>query len=86
MSSLLNSMSLMANFWTDFIDKFNYAWMWFAMAFAIIGVTLLILSRRIARIIKQRNNIEDNDGAYITFLVISLLFIIASVILFIVMG
>ena len=86
MNSLLNSMSLMANVWNDFVANFAYPWMWFATAFAVIGVTLLILSRRIARIIKQRNNIEDNDGAYITFLVISLLFIIASVILFIVMG
>ena len=75
-----------SSFWSDFIGKFSYAWMWFAVIFAIIGVTLLILAKRIARIVKQRNNIEDNDGAYITFLVVACMFIVASVIIFIVMA
>jgi len=73
------------SFWADFIGRFSYAWMWFAMAFAVIGVTLLIMAKRIARIVKQRNNIENNDGAYITGLVVACLFIMASVVIFIIM-
>ena len=88
------------SFWAEFVKKFSSPWIWYALAFAVVGITLLILAKRIARIIKQKgkevlcgrrsllekNNIEKNDGAYITFVVVAMLFIMAAVVLFVVMS
>lgn len=42
------------------------------LCFAILGVALTILARRITRIIRKRNDIDDNDTALITVKVIAL--------------
>lgn len=86
MLTLFNNASFFEVFWEDFKGKFSQTWIWYALAFAVMGVTILILAKRIARLIKQKNNIDKNDGAYVTFMVVAFLFIMASVVLFVVMG
>lgn len=86
MTTYLINANFFENFWADFIKKFSSPWIWYAIAFAVIGITLLILAKRIARLIKQKNNIDKNDGAYVTFMVVAFLFIMASAVLFAVMS
>lgn len=86
LSFLLNNATFMENFWQNFTKKFSSPWIWYALSFAVLGITILILAKRIARIVKQKNNIDKNDGAYLTFVVVAILFLMAAVVLFVVMN
>lgn len=86
MINLLLNANFFQTFWTNFKNKFSSPWIWYALAFAVVGITILILAKRIARIIKQKNNIDKNDGAYVTFVVVAILFLLASLVLFVVMS
>ncbi len=85
MATFLNITGFLEKFWAEFVKNFSSPWIWYALAFAVVGIALLILAKRIARLIKQKNNIDKNDGAYVTFMVVAFLFIMASIILFVVM-
>ena len=42
------------------------------LCFAVLGVALTVLARRITRIIRKRNDIDDNDTALIAIKVMAL--------------
>lgn len=86
MITFLNNTGFFKTFWMGFKSKFSSPWIWYALAFAVVGVTILILAKRIARLIKQKNDIDKNDGAYVTFVVVACMFIMASITLFVVLG
>lgn len=52
------------------------------ISFAILGVAVAVLARRITRVIRKRNDVEDNDSALIAIKTIGLvLMLIAFLIL-----
>lgn len=83
MINFLNSNNFFIDFWDGFVTKLQSPFVWLAIVFAIVGITVAILAKRIARLIKKKNEIADNDGAFITFKIVALLFVIASVLIFI---
>ncbi|MBQ3494052.1 MAG: hypothetical protein IJA69_01410 [Clostridia bacterium] len=48
------------------------------MSFAILGVATAFLARRITRIIRKRNDIDDNDPALITIKAVGLVFMLIA--------
>lgn len=73
-----------SNFWTNFVAKITTTEMIIAIAFAIIGVSLAILARKITCAVRKTSTIEDNDSLYISLKVVGLvcLFIAILIIIF----
>jgi len=53
------------------------------MVLIVIGISLYILSRRIATTIRKNDNIEQNDKALITIRIIAMIIFVIGVIVFI---
>lgn len=53
------------------LEEFKYFFsmpsVWVAFGLLVFGTTLVILARRIARVIRKTNTIENNDKYMITF-------------------
>ena len=77
MNTMLN---VFQTFGQNFVRRMQMPSIIVALVFAIIGVSLAVLGRRVARMVRKSNNIEDNDSVLITFkaigLVISLILLI----------
>lgn len=48
------------------------------LCFAILGVATAFLARRITRIIRKRNDIDDNDPALLTIKAVGLVFMLIA--------
>ncbi len=46
-----------------------------------VGIAIALISRRIARVVKQRNEIKENDKVYVTFKIIGLIIVLAGFVL-----
>lgn len=53
------------------------------MVLIVIGISLYILSRRIATTIRKNDNIEQNDKALVTIRIIAMIIFVIGVIVFI---
>ena len=60
---------------------FSMPQIWFAMFFCIVGVALVLLARRITRVIKKTNHIEDNDRTLVTIKCIGIAMLVITVII-----
>lgn len=49
-----------------------------ALFFAIIGVSTAVLARRIARVIRKRNDIDDGDAALVGVKAVGLVFMLVA--------
>ena len=80
-------MNLMLNvftdFWNNFVERIQIPSVIIALVFAIIGVALAILARRIARVIRKTDDIKDNDGCLIAFKAVGLVCLFISVLIII---
>jgi len=56
-----------------------------AICLCVLGVTIAILARRIARVIRKTNEIADNDRAYITTKIIAVILLFIAVLIIILM-
>ena len=56
------------------------------MSFAILGVATAFLARRITRMIRKRNEIDDNDPALITIKAVGLVFLFVAVLIIVFRG
>ena len=45
----------------SFIRYFSMPQIWVAMALCVVGVSLVLLARRITRVAKDTDKVEDND-------------------------
>lgn len=57
-----------------------------ALAFAIIGVSLAILARRVARVVRKSNEIQENDSVLISMKAVGLVFLFVSVLIIVFRG
>ena len=80
MNLLLN---VFVDFWNNFVDRLRIPAIIVALVFAIIGVALAVLARRIARVIRKSNEISDSDNILITFKAIGLVCLFISVLIII---
>ena len=57
-----------------------------ALAFAIVGVALAVLARRIARVARKSNDIQENDSILISLKAIGLVFLFVSILIIVFRG
>ena len=72
-------MNILLNIFQEFADNFvrriQMPSIIVALAFAIIGVALAVLARRIARVVRKSNEIADNDAILISLKAVGLVFL-----------
>lgn len=83
MNTLLNVFETFAE---NFVRRIQIPAVIVALAFAIIGVALAILARRIARVARKTNDISDSDSVLITVKAIGLVFLFISVLIVVFRG
>lgn len=83
-------MNLMLNVFQTFADNFvrriQMPAVIVALVFAVIGVALAVLGRRVARVVRKSNEVEDNDSVLISFKAVGLVFLFVSVLIIIFRG
>ena len=76
--NLLLEGNVVAGFFDNLLKRLQLADVMIAMCFAVIGVAIAVLAKRITRTIRKRNNIEDNDKILILFKAASLVLIFVA--------
>ena len=76
--NLLLEGNVVAGFFDNLLKRLQLADVIIAMCFAVIGVAIAVLAKRITRTIRKRNNIEDNDKISILFKAASLVLIFVA--------
>lgn len=76
-------LNVFTDFWNNFIDRMQIPSVIVALVFAVVGVALAILARRIARVIRKTNDIQDNDSCLIAFKAVGLVCLFVSVLIII---
>lgn len=71
------------DFWTNFIARITTVEMIIAICFAILGVSLAIIARKITRVVRKVDEIEDNDSLYISLKVVGLVFLFVAILIII---
>ena len=83
MNILLN---VFQEFGENFVRRIQMPSIIIALAFAIVGVSLAVLARRIARAVRKSNDIADNDGVLISLKAVGLVFLFVSVLIIVFRG
>ena len=76
-------LNVFTDFWNNFIERMQIPSIIVALVFAVVGVSLAVLARRIARVIRKTNDIKDNDGCLIAFKAVGLICLFVSVLIII---
>lgn len=83
-------MNILLNIFQEFADNFvrriQMPSIIIALAFAIVGVSLAVLARRIARVVRKSNEIADNDAVLISLKSVGLVFLFVSVLIIVFRG
>ena len=72
------------DFWSSFAPRLGSAEIIVAIVLAVIGLSIAVLARRIARAIKDENDIPGDSKVLLTLKTIALVFIVSSAIIFMV--
>ena len=83
MNILLN---IFQQFGENFLRRIQMPSIIVALAFAVVGVALAILARRIARVVRKSNDIADNDAILISLKVVGLVFLFVAVLIIVFRG
>lgn len=83
MNILLN---VFQEFGENFVRRIQMPSIIIALAFAIVGVALAVLAKRIARAVRKSNDIADNDGVLISLKAVGLVFLFVSVLIIVFRG
>ncbi len=83
MNTLLN---VFQTFGENFVRRLQMPAIIVALVFAVIGVSLAVLGRRVARVVRKTNDISDNDSVLITFKAIGLVCLFVSVLIVVFRG
>lgn len=83
MNTLLN---VFQTFGENFVRRIQMPAIVIALVFAIVGVALAVLGRRVARVVRKNNDISDNDSVLITFKAIGLVCLFISVLIVVFRG
>ncbi len=79
MSNLLSAFTqFLSTYFGNILDMIMSVEIILGICFAVLGVATCILARRITRIIRKRNEIDDNDSALVTIKVVGLVFMLVA--------
>ena len=78
MNLLLN---IFTDFWDSFLVKIQIPAIIVALALAVVGVAFAVLGRRVARVVRKSNNIEDNDPVLISFKAVGIACLFISILI-----
>ena len=78
MDLLLN---VFKDFWDSFILKIQMPAIIVALCLAVVGVAFACLGRRVARVVRKSNEIEDNDPVLISFKAIGIACLFVSILI-----
>ena len=81
MNMLLN---VFDNFWENLIRKISTPSMLFAIGFAILGVSLAIIAKKVAKVVRKSDEIDDKDPVMIGFKAAGLVFLFVSVLIIVI--
>lgn len=78
-------MMLEISVWENFVKWLSMPEIWVALALVIIGTSLVFLARRITRVVRKSNSIDDKDKTFITIkcIGIAMMFLALMIIVFI---
>ncbi len=76
-------MNLLLNFWTTVIDKLQIPMYLAGIIIAIVGLSLGILAKRITRVVRKSNTVENNDKILISLKLVGLILLFLALILLI---
>ena len=83
-------MNILLNVFQEFVENFvrriQMPAIIVALSFAIVGVALAVLARRIARVARKSNDIADNDAILISLKAVGLVFLFVSVLIIVFRG
>jgi len=83
-------MNLLLNIFQDFADNFvrrmQIPAVIVALVFAIVGVAIAVLAKRIARAVRKSDEIQENDAILISLKVVGLVLLFVSVLIIIFRG
>ena len=78
MNLLLN---VFTDFWESFLTKIQMTEIIVALCLAVVGVAVACLGRRVARVVRKSNEIEDNDPVLISFKAIGIACLFISILI-----
>ena len=81
-----NLLGVFQTFGENFVRRRQTPSIIIALVFAVIGVSLAVLGRRVARMVRKTNDIKDNDSVLITFKAIGLVCLFISVLIVVFRG
>lgn len=79
-------LNVFQTFGENFVRRIQMPSIIIALVFAIIGVSLAVLARRVARVARKSNDIADNDAVLISFKAVGLVFLFVSVLIVVFRG
>ena len=81
-----NLLGVFQTFGENFVRRLQMPSIIIALVFAVIGVSLAVLGRRVARMVRKTYDIKDNDSVLITFKAIGLVCLFISVLIVVFRG
>ena len=76
-------MNLMLSFWTTLSDRLELPMFTAAIIFAVVGLTIGVLAKRITRVVRKTNEVENNDKILIVLKLVGLILLFLALILLI---
>ena len=83
MNILLN---IFKEFGENFVRRIQMPSIIIALSFAIVGVALAVLARRIARVVRKEDKIADNDAVLISLKAVGLVLLFVAVLIIVFRG
>ena len=83
MNLLLNAFK---NFWNNLIARLSVTPIIFALAFAVVGLSLAIIAKRVAIVARKTDDIDERDPIMIGFKAVGLACLFVSVIIIVIRG
>ncbi len=76
-------MSLMLSFWSTISERFQLPMFTLGIILAVLGVAIGVLAKRITRVVRKSNTIENNDKILISLKLVGLILLFLALILLI---
>ncbi len=76
-------MSLMLSFWSTISERFQLPMFTLGIVLAVLGVAIGVLAKRITRVVRKSNTIENNDKILISLKLVGLILLFLALILLI---
>lgn len=76
-------MSLMLSFWSAISERFQLPMFTAGIVLAVLGVAIGVLAKRITRVVRKSNTVENNDKILISLKLVGLVLLFLALILLI---